>query len=115
MSRRGFKDFSRTMSGLTRTLSGGASSQNRTGPAPVPVNGESALSSANVVFGTFGIVVQLNRFGLNTRGPVYFVAFSFCEQRFLRLLRGPFSSFDKLSLCKLVILAVISWSKYSKA
>ncbi|XP_062297463.1 enhancer of polycomb homolog 1-like isoform X1 [Scomber scombrus] len=38
LSRRGFKDFSRTVSGLTRTLSGGASSQNRTGPAPAPVN-----------------------------------------------------------------------------
>lgn len=41
LSRRGFRDFSRTVSGLTRTLSGGASSQNRTGPAPTPVNGES--------------------------------------------------------------------------
>ncbi|XP_051267256.1 enhancer of polycomb homolog 1 isoform X1 [Dicentrarchus labrax] len=38
LSRRGFRDFSRTASGLTRTLSGGASSQNRTGPAPTPVN-----------------------------------------------------------------------------
>ncbi|XP_074549559.1 enhancer of polycomb homolog 1 isoform X2 [Halichoeres trimaculatus] len=38
LSRRGFRDFSRTVSGLTRTLSGGASSQNRTGPAPNPVN-----------------------------------------------------------------------------
>ncbi|XP_059182761.1 enhancer of polycomb homolog 1-like isoform X1 [Centropristis striata] len=38
LSRRGFRDFSRTVSGLTRTLSGGASSQNRTGPAPTPVN-----------------------------------------------------------------------------
>ncbi|XP_068199901.1 enhancer of polycomb homolog 1 isoform X2 [Antennarius striatus] len=34
--RRGFRDFSRTASGLTRTPSGGA--QNRTGPAPPPVN-----------------------------------------------------------------------------
>ncbi|XP_051796606.1 enhancer of polycomb homolog 1 isoform X2 [Acanthochromis polyacanthus] len=38
LSRRGFRDFSRTVSGLTRTLSGGASSQNRTGPAATPVN-----------------------------------------------------------------------------
>ncbi|XP_041669809.1 enhancer of polycomb homolog 1-like isoform X2 [Cheilinus undulatus] len=38
LSRRGFRDFSWTVSGLTRTLSGGASSQNRTGPAPNPVN-----------------------------------------------------------------------------
>ncbi|KAM9337039.1 enhancer of polycomb homolog 1 isoform 2-T2 [Symphorus nematophorus] len=38
LSRRGFRDFSRTVSGLTRTLSGGASSQNRTGAAPTPVN-----------------------------------------------------------------------------
>lgn len=41
LSRRGFRDFSRTLSGLTRTLSGGAGSQNRTGPAPAPVHGES--------------------------------------------------------------------------
>uniref|UniRef100_A0AAQ5ZZ74 Enhancer of polycomb homolog n=1 Tax=Amphiprion ocellaris TaxID=80972 RepID=A0AAQ5ZZ74_AMPOC len=46
LSRRGFRDFSRTVSGLTRTLSGGASSQNRTGPATTPVNGESVVSSA---------------------------------------------------------------------
>ncbi|XP_070708849.1 enhancer of polycomb homolog 1-like isoform X2 [Pempheris klunzingeri] len=38
LSRRGFRDFSRTVSGLTRTLSGGASSQNRTGPPPTPVH-----------------------------------------------------------------------------
>uniref|UniRef100_UPI0037E94735 enhancer of polycomb homolog 1-like isoform X1 n=2 Tax=Semicossyphus pulcher TaxID=241346 RepID=UPI0037E94735 len=38
LSRRGFRDLSRTVSGLTRTLSGGASSQNRTGQAPNPVN-----------------------------------------------------------------------------
>ncbi|KAM7390141.1 hypothetical protein PAMA_008355 [Pampus argenteus] len=38
LSRRGFKDFSRTVSGLTRTLSGGASAQNRTGPASAPVS-----------------------------------------------------------------------------
>ncbi|KAG7524475.1 hypothetical protein JOB18_012476 [Solea senegalensis] len=38
LSRRGFRDCSRTLSGLTRTLSGGSSSQNRTGSAPVPVN-----------------------------------------------------------------------------
>lgn len=44
LSRRGFRDFSRTVSGLTRTLSGGASTQNRTGPAPTPVNGESDVS-----------------------------------------------------------------------
>ncbi|XP_020500847.1 enhancer of polycomb homolog 1 isoform X1 [Labrus bergylta] len=38
LSRRGFRDLSRTVSGLTRTLSGGATSQNRTGPALNPVN-----------------------------------------------------------------------------
>ncbi|XP_026217830.1 enhancer of polycomb homolog 1 isoform X2 [Anabas testudineus] len=38
LSRRGFRDFSRTVSGLTRTLSGGGHSQNRTGPTPTPVN-----------------------------------------------------------------------------
>ncbi|XP_029313318.1 enhancer of polycomb homolog 1 isoform X2 [Cottoperca gobio] len=38
LSRRGFRDFSRTVSGLTRTLFGGANSRNRTGPAPTPVN-----------------------------------------------------------------------------
>ncbi|XP_037311654.2 enhancer of polycomb homolog 1-like isoform X2 [Pungitius pungitius] len=41
LSRRGFRefrDFSRTLSGLTRTLSGGAGSQNRTGPPPPPVH-----------------------------------------------------------------------------
>ncbi|XP_027129944.1 enhancer of polycomb homolog 1-like isoform X1 [Larimichthys crocea] len=38
LSRRGFRDLSRTVSGLSRTLSGGASTQNRTGPAPTPVN-----------------------------------------------------------------------------
>ncbi|XP_032359325.1 enhancer of polycomb homolog 1 isoform X2 [Etheostoma spectabile] len=38
LSRRGFRDYSRTVSGLNRTLSGGASSKNRTGPAPAPVN-----------------------------------------------------------------------------
>ncbi|XP_029385243.1 enhancer of polycomb homolog 1-like isoform X2 [Echeneis naucrates] len=37
LSRRGFRDCSRTVSGLTRTLSGGSSNQNRTGPAPTPV------------------------------------------------------------------------------
>ncbi|KAM8822807.1 enhancer of polycomb homolog 1 isoform 2-T3 [Spinachia spinachia] len=37
LSRRRFRDFSRTLSGLTRTLSGGAASQNRTGAAPVHV------------------------------------------------------------------------------
>ncbi|XP_068604389.1 enhancer of polycomb homolog 1-like [Brachionichthys hirsutus] len=35
VSRRGFRDFSRTASGINRTLSGGA--QSRTGPAPPPV------------------------------------------------------------------------------
>uniref|UniRef100_A0A665X358 Enhancer of polycomb homolog n=1 Tax=Echeneis naucrates TaxID=173247 RepID=A0A665X358_ECHNA len=40
LSRRGFRDCSRTVSGLTRTLSGGSSNQNRTGPAPTPVQGE---------------------------------------------------------------------------
>ncbi|XP_038587930.1 enhancer of polycomb homolog 1-like isoform X2 [Micropterus salmoides] len=38
LPRRGFRDYSRTVSGLNRTLSGGTSSQNRTGPAPTPVN-----------------------------------------------------------------------------
>uniref|UniRef100_A0A8C2XF69 Enhancer of polycomb homolog n=1 Tax=Cyclopterus lumpus TaxID=8103 RepID=A0A8C2XF69_CYCLU len=38
LSRRGFRDFRRTVSGLTRTLSGGVGSQNRTGPAPTPVH-----------------------------------------------------------------------------
>ncbi|XP_030612041.1 enhancer of polycomb homolog 1 isoform X2 [Archocentrus centrarchus] len=38
LSHRGFRDFSRTVSGLNRTLSGGASTQNRTGPATTPVN-----------------------------------------------------------------------------
>lgn len=47
LSRRGFRDFSRTVSGLTRTLSGGASSQNRTGPAPPPVNGECLVFSGS--------------------------------------------------------------------
>uniref|UniRef100_A0A669DI83 Enhancer of polycomb homolog n=1 Tax=Oreochromis niloticus TaxID=8128 RepID=A0A669DI83_ORENI len=36
LSRRGFRDFSRTVSGLNRTLSGGASAQNRIGPATTP-------------------------------------------------------------------------------
>ncbi|KAM4718859.1 enhancer of polycomb homolog 1-like isoform 2-T2 [Anableps anableps] len=38
ISRSGFRDFGRTVSGLTRTLSGGSASQNRTGPATTPVN-----------------------------------------------------------------------------
>nr|XP_020455441.1 enhancer of polycomb homolog 1-like isoform X2 [Monopterus albus]XP_020455447.1 enhancer of polycomb homolog 1-like isoform X2 [Monopterus albus]XP_020455455.1 enhancer of polycomb homolog 1-like isoform X2 [Monopterus albus] len=38
LSRREFRDFSRTVSGLTRTPSGGAISHNRTGPAPTPIN-----------------------------------------------------------------------------
>uniref|UniRef100_A0A4W6G6F2 Enhancer of polycomb homolog n=1 Tax=Lates calcarifer TaxID=8187 RepID=A0A4W6G6F2_LATCA len=38
LSRRGFRDCNRTVSGLSRTLSGGSSSQNRTGSAPTPVN-----------------------------------------------------------------------------
>ncbi|XP_017269613.1 enhancer of polycomb homolog 1 isoform X2 [Kryptolebias marmoratus] len=38
LSRRGFRDFSRTMLGLTRILSAGANSQNRTGPATTPLN-----------------------------------------------------------------------------
>ncbi|XP_071340739.1 enhancer of polycomb homolog 1-like isoform X2 [Trachinotus anak] len=38
LSRRGFRDCSRTASGLTRTLSGGSSTQNRTGLAPTPVH-----------------------------------------------------------------------------
>lgn len=40
MSLRGFRDFSRTVSGLTRTLSGGTNTLNRTGPASTPVHGE---------------------------------------------------------------------------
>uniref|UniRef100_A0A3Q2VLD1 Enhancer of polycomb homolog n=1 Tax=Haplochromis burtoni TaxID=8153 RepID=A0A3Q2VLD1_HAPBU len=36
LSRRGFRDFSWTVSGLNRTLSGGASAQNRIGPATTP-------------------------------------------------------------------------------
>lgn len=43
LSLRGFRDFSRTVSGLTRTLSGGTNTLNRTGPAATPVHGESAL------------------------------------------------------------------------
>ncbi|CAG05437.1 unnamed protein product [Tetraodon nigroviridis] len=38
LSLRGFRDFSRTVSGLTRTLSGGTNTVNRTGPAPTPVH-----------------------------------------------------------------------------
>lgn len=45
ISRSGFRDFGRTVSGLTRTLSGGSGAQNRTGPATTPVNGESVCSS----------------------------------------------------------------------
>ncbi|MEQ2157845.1 hypothetical protein GOODEAATRI_005967, partial [Goodea atripinnis] len=44
ISRSGFRDFGRTVSGLTRTLSGGSISQNRTGPTTTPVNGESFFS-----------------------------------------------------------------------
>lgn len=40
LSRRGFRDFNRTMLGLTRILSAGTNSQNRTGPATTPINGE---------------------------------------------------------------------------
>lgn len=43
LSLRGFRDFSRTVSGLTRTSSGGTNTLNRTGPAPAPVHGESAV------------------------------------------------------------------------
>uniref|UniRef100_A0AAX7SNC1 Enhancer of polycomb homolog n=1 Tax=Astatotilapia calliptera TaxID=8154 RepID=A0AAX7SNC1_ASTCA len=45
LSRRGFRDFSWTVSGLNRTLSGGASAQNRIGPATTPVNGKSLVYS----------------------------------------------------------------------
>lgn len=38
------------MSGLTRTLSGGVGSQNRTGPAPPPVHGESSPFSLSFGF-----------------------------------------------------------------
>uniref|UniRef100_A0A673CXE4 Enhancer of polycomb homolog n=1 Tax=Sphaeramia orbicularis TaxID=375764 RepID=A0A673CXE4_9TELE len=38
LSRSGLRDFNRAASGLTRTLSGGANSQNRAGLAPAPVN-----------------------------------------------------------------------------
>lgn len=61
LSRRGFRDFSRTLSGLTRTLSGGANSQNRTGPTPTPVNGESFVSSVTVVL--LSVCCQLYRVG----------------------------------------------------
>uniref|UniRef100_A0A8C2XBZ0 Enhancer of polycomb homolog n=1 Tax=Cyclopterus lumpus TaxID=8103 RepID=A0A8C2XBZ0_CYCLU len=50
LSRRGFRDFRRTVSGLTRTLSGGVGSQNRTGPAPTPVHGESVLLVSKLYF-----------------------------------------------------------------
>uniref|UniRef100_A0A673CZA5 Enhancer of polycomb homolog n=1 Tax=Sphaeramia orbicularis TaxID=375764 RepID=A0A673CZA5_9TELE len=46
LSRSGLRDFNRAASGLTRTLSGGANSQNRAGLAPAPVNGESVAFSA---------------------------------------------------------------------
>ncbi|XP_033964470.1 enhancer of polycomb homolog 1-like isoform X2 [Pseudochaenichthys georgianus] len=36
LSRRGFRDFSRTVSALTRTLSGGTNSRTRPGPPPPP-------------------------------------------------------------------------------
>ncbi|XP_076014152.1 enhancer of polycomb homolog 1 isoform X2 [Genypterus blacodes] len=38
LSRRGFRVFSRSVSGLSRNPAGGASTQNRTGPPPAPVN-----------------------------------------------------------------------------
>lgn len=44
LSLRGFRDFSRTVSGLHQTSSGGTNTSNRTGPAPTPVHGESAVS-----------------------------------------------------------------------
>lgn len=49
LSRRGFRDCSRTASGLTRTVSGGSSAQNRTGSAPTPVHGESLVSSSTLL------------------------------------------------------------------
>lgn len=61
LSRRGFRDFSRTVSGLTRTLSGGANSQNRTGPASTPVNGESFVSSITVML--LSVYCQLYKVG----------------------------------------------------
>lgn len=45
LSLRGFREFSRTVSGLTRTLSGGTNTLNRTGPDPTPVHGESCFHS----------------------------------------------------------------------
>lgn len=50
------------MSGLTRTLSGGAGSQNRTGPAPTPVNGESIFSSVmvHVLLSIVDVVLKLH-------------------------------------------------------
>lgn len=56
LSRKGFRDFSRTVSGLTRTQSGGANSQNRTGPTPAPVNGESFVSSVTLLNVCFHIL-----------------------------------------------------------
>uniref|UniRef100_A0A3Q2WVA9 Enhancer of polycomb homolog n=1 Tax=Haplochromis burtoni TaxID=8153 RepID=A0A3Q2WVA9_HAPBU len=50
LSRRGFRDFSWTVSGLNRTLSGGASAQNRIGPATTPVNGVKHLAQTHVFF-----------------------------------------------------------------
>lgn len=41
LSLRGFRDFSRTVSGLHQTSSGGTNASTRTGPAPTPVHGES--------------------------------------------------------------------------
>lgn len=49
LSRRGFRDLNRTTSGLTRTLSGGGSTQNRPGLATTPVNGEFLLSFSRLL------------------------------------------------------------------
>lgn len=101
LSRRGFKDFNRTVSGLTRIVSGGASSQNRTGPAPAPVNGETMLFSASVFFGIFRNIVQLNAFSLNTKWISLFCCLFMLQVKVSQTPTGPiFYSFDKLSLCK---------------
>lgn len=49
LSRRGIRDFSRTMLGLTRILSAGVNSQNRTGPATTPINGEYFVPFTNLL------------------------------------------------------------------
>lgn len=55
ISRSGFRDFGRTMSGLSRTLSGGSVSQSRNGSTTTPVNGESLYSLFCLEFGFIGL------------------------------------------------------------